>query len=169
MGRQTPPQASPRRPLRGRSPREVAAAVRPIAEELAAVHGLVLWDVDFSREAGRETLRVACDRVGGVGSDELATLADDLSRELDHSDAVPGEQRYVLEVTSPGAERRLRDREQFRVCVGRDARVTLRDGRVVEGKIAEPTDRAVEITTDDGSVRVLFDDITRAQLILRGV
>lgn len=141
-------------------------AVRPVAQRLAGAHGLVLWDVGFVRSAGRETLRVACDRVGGVGSDELALYAEDLSRELDHTDAVPGESRYVLEVTSPGAERRLDGREQFGICVGRDVRVSLRDGRVVEGKIAEPTKHAVEIETENGPVRVMFEDIARAQLVV---
>lgn len=152
-----------------RSARDVVAGVRPVVERLAAVHGLAVWDVRFLREAGRETLRVACDRVGGVGSDELALYADDLSRELDHSDAVPGESRYVLEVTSPGAERKLAGPEQFGICVGRDARVVLRDGRAVEGKIAEPTERAVQIETENGAVRVLFADIARAQLVVRGM
>jgi ribosome maturation factor RimP len=137
---------------------------------LAAVHGLVLWDIGFVREAGRETLRVACDRVGGVVTEELAVLAEDLSRELDHTEAVPGERRYVLEVTSPGAERRLRTPEQFRVCVGRDARVSLRDGRVVEGKISDgTTDEVIEMETQEGAVRVFLEDVARAQLVVRGI
>jgi ribosome maturation factor RimP len=144
--------------------------VRPLAERLAAVHGLVLWDIGFTRDAGRETLRVACDRVGGVVTEELAALAEDLSRELDHMDAVPGERRYVLEVTSPGAERRLNSPEQFRVCAGRDARVTLRDGRVVEGRISDSTtDDVIEIGTQDGVTRVFFEDVARAQLVVRGI
>lgn len=152
-----------------RNPREVTAAVRPVAEQLAAVHGLVLWDVSYLREAGRETLRVECDRVGGVGSDELATLAEDLSRELDHTDAVPGEGRYMLEVSSPGAERRLHGPEQFGVCLGRMVRATLRDGRVVEGKIEAVTEKVAEITTEEGGVRVFLDDIKKARLVVKGI
>lgn len=148
---------------------DVIAGVRPIAERLAAVHKLVVWDITFLQEAGRETLRVACDRVGGIVSDELAALAEDLSRELDHVDAVPGEKRYVLEVTSPGAERKLHTPDQFSLCVDRDARVVLRDGRVVEGKIGDVADKTVDITTDDGSVRVFLDDVARAQLVVRGI
>lgn len=145
------------------------AAVRPIAERVAAIHGLMLWDIRFVREAGRETLRVACDRVGGVVADELAAVSDDLSRELDHSDAVPGNARYVLELTSPGAERRLDGPEQFGVCVGRDARLTLSDGRVVEGKIVKTTEKVVELGTDEGAVRVFFDDIRSARLVIRSI
>ncbi len=160
---------APERSRSRRSARDVTTAVRPVAERLAAVHGLVLWDVSFLREAGRDTLRVACDRVGGVGADELAAVAEDLSRELDHSDVVPGDGRYVLEVTSPGAERRLHGAEQFVVCLGRDARIVLRDGRVVEGKIAEASEKVVEIETEEGAVRVFLDDISKAQLVVKGV
>ncbi len=151
-----------------RSARDVIAAVRPIAEQLAATHGLLIWDIGFVREAGRETLRIACDRVGGVGADELALVADDLSRELDHADVVPGDRRYVLELTSPGAERKLDGPDQFGVCVGRDARLKLSDGRIVEGKISEAAERVVDIETEEGTVRVFFDDITQAHLVVRG-
>ncbi|HYZ91123.1 MAG TPA: hypothetical protein VFA34_01875 [Actinomycetota bacterium] len=169
MGSRAVPQTGRRKqaPRTGRSSRDVSAAVRPIAEKIAAIHGLVVWDVGFVREAGRETLRIACDRVGGVGADELARVSEDVSRELDHSDVVPGQKRYVLEVTSPGAERKLQGAEQFAVCFGRDARVTLSDGRSVEGKIGELTDNVVEMETNDGAVRLFLDDIRTARLVIK--
>lgn len=155
-----------RRPTRSsRSSREVLAAVRPIADRLATVHGLVLWDVSFVRVAGRETLRVSCDRVGGVGSDDLALYTEDLSRELDHTDAVPGDAPYTLDVSSPGAERRLHSPEHFRVCRGRLVHITFGDGRApVDGTIGDLSDGSVEIETADGTVLVRFTEISRAEL-----
>ena len=152
---------------RSRRPAEVTASVRPIAESVAAEQGLVLWGVTFLRDAGRETLRVAVDRTGGVNADELARCSEQLSRALDRSDVVPGEARYVLEVTSPGAERKLEGAEQFRICIGRAARVTLTDGRTIEGPISDVTDDAVKIDGEDGPVRALFSDVAKAQLIVR--
>ena len=151
----------------GRRAREIISAVRPVAERLAGTYDLAIWGVSFLREAGRETLRVACDRVGGVSSEDLAAFAEALSRELDREDVVPGDQRYILEVTSPGAERKLESPDHFRICVGRVAKVVLRDGRTVEGEITATTERAVEITSGDSSVRALFDDIARAQLVVK--
>lgn len=150
-----------------RRPAEITSAVRPIAASVARSNGLVLWGVTFLRDAGRETLRVAVDRPGGVTADELARCSEQLSRELDRSDVVPGEARYVLEVTSPGAERKLQGAEQFRVCVGRVAKVTLSDGRTIEGPISNVTDDAVELDGEDGPVRALFSDVAKAQLIVR--
>jgi ribosome maturation factor RimP len=162
----------PRTPGSGRSgrrPKEVVSAVRPVAERVAADRGLVVWDVRFLREAGRDTLSVSCDRVGGVGSDELAGIAEDLGRELDHSDAVPGDAGYVLDVSSPGAERKLQGAEQFRICVGRDARVVTKDGRILEGAIAAVGERTIDLGTEQGDVRVFLDDVSRAQLVVKGI
>ncbi len=150
-----------------RRPAEITASVRPLAKSVASSHRLVLWGITFLRDAGRETLRVAVDRPGGVNADELAALAEQLSRELDRSDVVPGEGRYVLEVSSPGAERKLEGAEQFRVCLGRVAKVTLSDGRTVEGTISDVTERAVEIDGEEGPVRALFPDIAKAQLVVK--
>jgi ribosome maturation factor RimP len=154
-----------------RRPAEITATVRPLAASVAQSHGLVLWGITFLRDAGRETLRVSVDRIGGVNADELARCAEQLSRELDRLDPVPGDARYVLEVTSPGAERKLEGAEQFRVCVGRVAKVTLSDGRTVEGTISDVTAHAVEIAEEregqDGPVRMLFSDIVKAQLVVK--
>lgn len=151
-----------------RSSAAVAAAVRPVAERIATELGLVLWSVSFIRTAGRETLRVALDRVGGIVSDELGVFADRLSRELDAHDVVGGDASYTLETTSPGAERKLERPEQFRVCVGRQVKVVLKDGRTLEGEIADVSERAVEVASEgDQTVRALFDDIAKAQLVVR--
>jgi ribosome maturation factor RimP len=125
----------------------------------------VLWSVGFTRVAGRDTLRIAADRVGGVRSDELAVFAEELGRELDHTDAVPGQASYVLEVTSPGAERKLHAPEQFRVCRGLVARVWLKDGRPpLDGVIGDGNDEGIDIETEGGAQRVRYEDIDRAQL-----
>jgi ribosome maturation factor RimP len=150
---------------RSRPSAEVVAGVRPIAERFARAHGLVVWSVGLSRVAGRDALRIAVDRVGGVRSDELALLAEDLGRELDHSDAVPGDDPYVLEVTSPGAERRLAGAEQFRICRGLVVRVWFRDGRPpLDGVIGDGDEDAVVIESSSGAQRVRYEEMDRAQL-----
>lgn len=150
---------------------DVLPAVRPIAERLAAAHGLFLWDVVFVREAGRETLRVACDREGGVESGELSALAEDLGREIDHADAVPGDTPYVLEVTSPGAERKVSTPEQFATCRGRRVRIAFSDGRdPLEGTILDAADNVlrIQITTDE-EAHVPYDLIAEARLRVEGI
>ncbi len=147
----------------GRRAAEVVSAVRPLAEGVAEAAGLVLWGVTWKREAGRDTLAVAVDRRGGVVSEELALVSERLSRALDEADAIPGEKRYILEITSPGAERKLRTLEEFDVCAGREAHVVMKDGRKLDGLIGRVQDDSVEI--DDQVVRV--DDISKARLVVK--
>jgi ribosome maturation factor RimP len=148
----------------------VLTNVRPIVEELARDHGLVVWDVEFRREAGNETLRVSVDRTGGADAEELRKLSETLSYELDVTDAVPGEERYILEVTTPGAERKLRSPQEFQICRGRHARLTFKDGREpLEGEIGDVTDDAVELQSPRGGEWVRFDDISQARLKIPGV
>lgn len=142
---------------------DVTAAVRPLAEQAAGSLGLVLWSVSWLKEAGRQTLRVAADKLGGIGSDELARLSEDLSRAIDRADVVPGDASYVLEVTSPGAERKLESPEQFAVCVGRVAKVSLKDGGAHEGVIKAVNGTDIEI---EGAGSIAFSDIARARMVV---
>lgn len=150
--------------------RGVLETVRPVVEDLVELHGVTLWDVQFTSEAGRETLRVSVDREGGIDARSLRDVAEDLSHRLDETDAVPGESRYWLEVTSPGAERKLRTPEQYRVCRGRLVRLTFRNGRQpLVGEIAEADDDAVLLAAgEEQPTRVRFTDIAQARLQIPG-
>lgn len=150
----------------------VLGAVRPLADQVAEAQGLVVWDLEFRREAGRETLRVAVDRAGasGVDAEGIASFAEALSRKLDLVDAVPGDGRYLLEVTSPGAERKLRRPEEFTLVVGRPVRLTFKDGREpVTGRIADAgtSDLVVE-TGEPEPLRVPYELISQARLTVPG-
>lgn len=144
----------------------VLSAVRPVAQRTAQRLGLVLWDLEFRHEGGRDVLRAAVDRQGGVDADTIAAYAESLSREIDEVDAVPGDTRYVLEVASPGADRKLHTPEQFRICVQRPVRITFKDGREpMEGTIAGVSDDELEVDRGaDGVVRIPFEQISRARL-----
>lgn len=153
-----------------RRPGEVIAAVRPVADRIATERGLVVWDVEFRREAGRDTLSVSVDHRARVGSDEIAAYTEALSRALDADEIVPGDERYLLEVSSPGAERKLRTPTEFAVCEGRHVRITFKDGRLpLEGVIASTDEVAVTVDGADGTERVAFEDISQARLSLPGV
>jgi ribosome maturation factor RimP len=143
------------------------SGVRPIAGRLADERGFVLWDLEFRHEGGADTLRVSIDRRGGIDTEEISAYAEALTRHLDQTETVPGEGRWLLEVSSPGAERRLRTPQQFALCEGRYARVTFRSGREpVEGFLGESSGDSVVIRSEDGDVTVAFCDISQARLKL---
>ncbi len=99
-----------------------ADGVRALAEPLARDAGLVIENVTVTPAGKRRVLRVTVDlpedRTGGVPMDSVATAAQAISAALDES-SVMGGQPYVLEVSSPGADRPLTERRHWMRARGR--------------------------------------------------
>ncbi|GAC1693885.1 MAG: ribosome maturation factor RimP [Gemmatimonadaceae bacterium] len=108
---------------------------RVVADELGSL-GLDLYELRRGGSKTRPLLDVRIDREGGekVTVDDCARASRAVEARLEGSGLVP--ERYVLEVSSPGMERRLRHAADWRRYVGRDAMV-LSDslGGRVEGTI----------------------------------
>jgi len=105
----------------------VANLAKPIAERL----GCELWDVEYVKEAGGWYLRVYIDRPDGVSTKHCEEFSRALDPALDErEDLFPGS--YTFEVSSPGAERRLRKPSDFERFAGHFVEVKLykpKDGK----------------------------------------
>lgn len=134
----------------------VAALVTPILE----ARGAELYDVEL---AGA-TLRVLVDREGGIDLGDLESVSREVSAALDDDDPLP-DQRWYLEVSSPGLERPLRTPGHFRSAVGSTVKVKT-TGRVEgERRVEGP----LEDADDDGFVvagrRIAYDQVERARTV----
>ena len=101
----------------------VAQRVWELAEPLAKELGLSLWDVQFVKEGADWFLRVFIDKEEGVSIDDCVDMTHALSPVLDKED--PISQEYLLEVSSPGLERKLTRPEHFAAYEGRPVRARL--------------------------------------------
>ncbi|HVX20344.1 MAG TPA: ribosome maturation factor RimP [Acidimicrobiales bacterium] len=130
---------------------------------LLASLGLDLVDL----EVASGVVRVTVDRDGGVDLDALAAANKAVSSELDRLDPIPG--RYTLEVSSPGVERRLRTPAHFARAVGETVSVRTHPGatdvRRRQGVLAAADDAGVVLDTDDGPVRIAYDQVERARTV----
>jgi ribosome maturation factor RimP len=154
--------------------RDVVEQVRALAARVAATHGLVIFDVQFRREAAGMVLRVQIDRPGAsataedsVSVDDCAVVSRDLSAVLDVEDVVAA--AYTLEVSSPGLDRPLRGADDYRRFAGRRAKLVMReavDGQTYfKGRLGGVEDGAVVIEGEDRRRhRVPIAIITRANL-----
>ena len=137
----------------------VADQVRRVVEPLLAELGLECFDVEYT--GGRVV--VMADRPGGVDLDALTDATRVISAALDRLDPVPG--RYLLEVSSPGLERRLRTPDQFHRFVGSTLSVklvpTAEGARRVHGCLDAADDAGITV---DGHV-IAYTDIERAQTV----
>jgi len=109
---------------------------------------------------GAGTLRLFIDRPGGV---DLA-LCEAVTGELRYLN-----ERYSLEVSSPGVERPLTKPEHFRRFLGRKVRVRTREAiegqRNFKGTLADADDETVTVAGDGDLVRIPFDGVERSNLI----
>ncbi len=110
---------------------------------------------------GRTHVNIVVYRPEGIGIDDCAeahrTLLPRIELLLDDRDV-------ALQVASPGITRTLKDLSEFAVFCGRGVQILLHDGGWVGGRIASVTERAVEVSTDEGARTIAFDDIQKAKL-----
>ena len=121
--------------------------VREIADRVAASSGLEIVEIEFLGSGKHRMLRAYIDRPGatpsahhpdGVTHEDCSNFSREFGTILDVEEAVPGGS-YVLEVSSPGLDRkltRLADFERFR---GHRVKLTTREpvnnNRHFEGKL----------------------------------
>ena len=94
-----------------------------IGDKVAKNLGMSVVDAEFKKEDGRQILRLFIDKEGGVGIDDCETFSRSFESEMDKDD--PIETEYVLEVSSPGVERKLKTEREFLHYIGSEVDVKL--------------------------------------------
>ncbi|NLW18006.1 MAG: ribosome maturation factor RimP [Firmicutes bacterium] len=147
----------------------ITAAIEPIVK----AGGYELIEVIWGSSYNRRTLTVFVDKPGGVLLDDCQTLSRQIGALLDESELVAGS--YVLEVSSPGAERRLKGAKDFERFAGRYALIITREpipevgGTQVYGYLRGlADDAAVKLELEDaGVIHIPMDQITKARLAIK--
>ena len=94
-----------------------------IGDEIAAVQGVSLIHAEYKKEGNEYFLRLAIDKDGGVGIDDCELFSRAFSDKMDELD--PIKEAYMLEVTSPGVDRKLTTEREFNYYIGREVEVKL--------------------------------------------
>jgi ribosome maturation factor RimP len=136
-----------------------------ILEPALAAMGFELADID-AHLGRRGLLRLYIDREGGVTVDDCQRVSEQIGALLDVEDPLPGS--YVLEVSSPGFDRRLRTLAHFERFSGEQVKVELRDARDgrrnFKGRLVGVEGSIVLLEVDGEVTRLPFGDIAVARL-----
>lgn len=121
-----------------------------IGDELAEEQGVFLVHAEYKREDGEYFLRLYIDKEGGVGIDDCERFSRAFSDKIDALD--PIKEAYMLEVSSPGAERKLTTEREFMHYIGREVEVKLyaaKNGKKeIEGILAGFSDGTAVVEAD---------------------
>lgn len=116
------------------------------------------------------TLQVMIDTLDGrdVTVDDCAKVSRALSDMLDEKD--PIENRYSLEVSSPGLDRPLTKLEHFERFLGYDIKLEteekVENRKRFKGKIAKVADQNVILSAEDAEYTIPFATISKAKLVI---
>jgi ribosome maturation factor RimP len=133
--------------------------VREAAERVARSEGMEVVDVEW--KVGKQRfLRIYIDKPEGISHADCQVVSEQLSAILDVEDLVPGP-AYILEVSSPGLDRKLTRPADFERFVGRLARIStseaVGEAKFFEGRLAGFADGVVKLTVKERGEEKLVD------------
>lgn len=131
----------------------------PVVE--AAEHDLE--DVTVSPAGKRRVVRVVVDKDGGSTLDDIAEVSRAVSDLLDAAEEEEPELlggAYVLEVSSPGVDRRLTLPRHWRRNVGRLVAVNVADGSTFTGRVTSADELEVVMDVEGTERRALLAEVT---------
>lgn len=146
-------------------------SIKAIIEPTLVHMGYQLYAVEQSGQSGR-TLRVSIDRAEPpITIDDCERVSKVVGPLLDNANLVPGP--YDLEVSSPGAERPLHDKNDYERFNGKRVNVRYKTGEsesVVEGDLVAVDDAGIAVQAKGPRgrapviVHIAWDDVATGRL-----
>ncbi len=126
----------------------------PVIEAL----GFKLIEVEFVKEGRDNFLRLYLDKKGGITLEDCAAASEVVSEKLDEWDIVKG--AYFLDVSSPGAERPIKNDEDLELTL--DSGIYVKTYQQIEG---EKEWTGILKSYDQDTVTVEYKEKTRKKTI----
>jgi ribosome maturation factor RimP len=142
--------------------------IRDAAERAARTAGVEVVDVEW--KIGKQRfLRVYIDKPEGISHRDCEAVSEQLGVLLDVEDLVPGP-RYILEVSSPGLDRKLTKGPDFERFAGRLARIStvepVENSTFFEGRLAGFSNGLVKLDVKGRIIELPLTGIRKANLVV---
>jgi len=142
--------------------------IREAAERAARAAGVEVVDVEW--KIGKQRfLRVYIDKPEGISHRDCEAVSEQLGVLLDVEDLIPGP-RYILEVSSPGLDRKLTKASDFERFAGRLARIStaqpVENSTFFEGRLAGYSDGLVKLEVRGRVIELPLAGIRKANLVV---
>jgi ribosome maturation factor RimP len=95
---------------------DIVNRVRVIAQNCSKDLGIEIVDVEWVKEGRDFILRILADTEIGLSIEDSVALNEAISNALDVDDFI--EEEYMLEVSSPGLERPIKNDEEIKKAIG---------------------------------------------------
>ena len=125
--------------------------------KIIEANGAALYDTEIVSEFDETIFRVLITKVGGVTLDECATISYELSPFLDVNP--PMSQRYRLEVSSPGIERKLVKPVHFKNAIGEKVKLKIVGADKLKGTLISADNDGIVVETKQGKESYKYSDL----------
>ena len=116
--------------------------------KIVEANGAALYDTEIVTEFEETIFRVLVTKVGGVSLDLCATISHELSPFLDVHP--PMSQRYRLEISSPGIERKLTKPVHFKNAIGEKVKLKITGDDKFKGILKSADNDGIIVETKQG-------------------
>ena len=116
--------------------------------KIIEANGAALYDTEVVTEFDETIFRVLVTKVGGVSLDLCATISHELSPFLDVHP--PMSERYRLEISSPGIERKLTKPVHFKNAIGEKVKLKITGGDKLKGVLKSADNNGIIVETKQG-------------------
>ena len=103
--------------------KELRKEIYPLAEEVAEELGYEIVDIEFQNGSKHDLLSIFIYKKEGIDLDDCTEMSRSLEKKLDNLEALKNP--YYLEISSPGLDRPLKTKDDYRRNVGNEVDVKL--------------------------------------------
>ena len=141
--------------------------IREVLEKDIERLGCRIWGLELFGRRSNQTLRIYIDKEDGISVEDCEAVSKHVSKVLDTENDFS--ENYMLEVSSPGLDRKFFYKEQYKDFVNESLKVTFFDcqlKKTIEGLLAEVDDQSINLVHGGKTKKIPFSSIIQANLII---
>jgi len=142
---------------------ELSTLKKVITDHVIAA-GYLLYDIEYVKERKTHILRVLIDKVEGIDIEDCITVSDLLNPTLDELD--PFTEEYSLEVSSPGAERKLRDAAEITRAIGKFVHIETAADKI-EGELIAYQNQQLTLKVRTKTIEIAETECTLIRMAIK--
>ena len=129
--------------------------------------GCKVWGLELFGRHSNQTLRIYIDNKEGISVEDCELVSKHVSKVLDTENDFS--ENYLLEVSSPGLDRKFFYKEQYKEFLKENLKVTFFDDlnkKTIKGQLEEVDEISIKLEIKEEVCEIPFSSIIKANLII---
>ncbi len=141
--------------------------IKKVLEEDIERLGCKVWGLELFGKRSNQTLRIYIDKNEGISVEDCEKVSKHVSKVLDTENDFS--ENYMLEVSSPGLDRKFFYNDQYKDYLNEPLKVTFFDSqnkKTIRGRLEEVDKTSIKLEMKEGPKQIAFSSIIQANLII---